>query len=69
MVQILGETCVELLLALSCEALLESVSVFEGGVAPFEVTGTLARLAQCSESRKISTVQHSHDGNGSDRGD
>ena len=38
------ESCVELLLALSCEALLGSAGFFEGSVASFEVAGTLARL-------------------------
>ena len=40
------ETCVELLLALSCEALLGSAGFSEGRVASFEVAGTLARLCE-----------------------
>ena len=38
------DSCVELLLALSREALLGSAGFFEGRLASFEVAGTLARL-------------------------
>ena len=39
--QIQIESCIELLLALSCEALLGSATFFEGHIASLEVVGTM----------------------------